>query len=99
MSEKDISEINIIYEINIKHNDYINIFRSVFVNNNKNKCKMIIDNKNYEIVKKYNIKNYNNNIIFISFKDSLNYMIFSNSPHNFINPLKHLYIIIIFFFN
>ena len=43
MSEKDITEINIIYEINRKKN--IRIFGSNFVKNNKNICKMIIDNK------------------------------------------------------
>jgi len=45
MSEKDISEINIIYDISGKNN--INIFGSEFVENNKNICKMIIDNKEY----------------------------------------------------
>ena len=34
MSEKDISEINIIYDI--KKGNYINIFGSKFVKNNKN---------------------------------------------------------------
>ena len=46
MTEKNVSEINIIY--NIKERD-IKIFGSVFVNNNKNICKMIIDNKEYEL--------------------------------------------------
>ena len=59
MSEKDISEINIIYDINSQYN--IRIFGSKFVENNKNKCKMIIDNKEYEITELYNIKNYTNN--------------------------------------
>ena len=71
---KDIYEINIIYEINKKNNffendkDYINIFGSEFVKNNKNKCKMIIDNEEYEIKEKFNIKNYNNNILKIKLK-------------------------------
>ena len=42
MSEKDISEINIIYDVNNKNN--IRIFGSEFVENNRNICKMIIDN-------------------------------------------------------
>ena len=46
MSEKDISEISIIYDIN---KEDINIFGKEFVENNKNICKMIIDNKEYEI--------------------------------------------------
>ena len=44
MSEKDISEIIIIYDINEEENN-INIFGSKFVKNNKNICKIIIDNK------------------------------------------------------
>ena len=55
MSEKDISIINIIYDINKKN---IIIFGKKFVKNNKKLCKMIIDNKEYEISEKYNIKAY-----------------------------------------
>ena len=49
MVEKDISEINIIYDIKKRNN--IRIFGHNFVENNKNICKMIIDNKEYEIAK------------------------------------------------
>ena len=66
MSEKDISEINIIY--NIKEENNIRIFGSEFVKNNKNICKMIINNKEYEITEKYNIKNNNNNKLKIILK-------------------------------
>ena len=66
MSEKDISEINIIYEI--KKGNYINIFGSKFVENNKNICKIIIDKKKSEITEKYNIKNNNNNKVKIILK-------------------------------
>jgi surface protein len=66
MSEKDISEIDIIYDI--KEEGNINIFGSEFVKNNKNICKMIIDNKEYEIAEKYNIKNKNNNKLIIKLK-------------------------------
>ena len=59
MSEKDILEINIIYDINKENN--IKIFGSEFVENNKNKCKMIIDNKEYEISEIYDVKSNNNN--------------------------------------
>ena len=59
MSEKDISEINIIYDI--KQENKIRIFGAKFVENNKNICKMIIDNKEYEITNKYNIENYKKN--------------------------------------
>ena len=61
MSDKDISEINIIYNIKRKININIKIFGSKFVENNKNICKMIIDNKEYELAEKYKVKGHNNN--------------------------------------
>ena len=61
MENEDLSYINIIYDINKERGDKINIFGSKFVENNKNKCKILIDNIEYEITDKYNIKNYNNN--------------------------------------
>ena len=45
MDTKDSSYINIIYDVNQGNKKKINIFGCVFVKNNKNKCKMIIDNK------------------------------------------------------
>ena len=66
MSEKDISEINIIYDIN--KGNKINIFGSKFVENNKNICKMIIDNKEYKITENYNIKNKNDKRLIIKLK-------------------------------
>ena len=62
----DITEINIIY--NIKNKEYIRLFGAEFVENNKNICKMIIDNKVYEIKKDYNVKIYNNNKLEIKLK-------------------------------
>ena len=60
MLENDISEINIIYDI--KQENIIKIFGYEFVvENNRNKCKMIIDNNEYEIAEEYNIENYKNN--------------------------------------
>jgi len=59
MSEKDISEKNIIYDINEENN--IRIFGSNFVKNNRNISKMVINNKEYKITEKYNIENYKNN--------------------------------------
>jgi len=74
MSEKDKSEINIIYQINKKNKEDINIFGKKFVENNKNICRMIIDNKEYEICQKYNIKGYNKNKLEIKLKgiDNIN---------------------------
>ena len=67
MSDKDISEINIIYDVN-REEEYIRIFGSNFVENNKNICKIIIDKKKSEITEKYNIKNNNNNKVKIILK-------------------------------
>jgi len=66
MSEKDISEINIIYDINNQKN--IRIFGSKFVKNNRNICKMIIDNKEYEITDEYKVKSNDNNKLQIKLK-------------------------------
>ena len=68
MSEKDISIINIIYDINKENKENINIFGEKFVENNLNICRMIIDNIEYEISEKYNIKNYNKNKLEIKLK-------------------------------
>ena len=66
MDNKDLSEIDIIYKIKGKH--IINIFGSDFVKNNKNICKMIIDNKEYKLTQKYNVEKYNNDKIKIKLK-------------------------------
>ena len=69
MSEKDISEINIIYDINRNNNkEKIVIFGSIFVKNNKNKCKMIIDNREYKITEEYNVKNHKKKLLNIQLK-------------------------------
>jgi len=74
MINKDISEINLIYDINKKNKkiekdeDAINIFGEEFVKNNKNICKMIIDDEEYEIKQKFNIKNYNKKLLKIKLK-------------------------------
>ena len=74
MINGDISEINIIYDIK-KINKYIeedkdniNIFGSAFVENNKNICKLIINNLEYDISEKFNVKNYKNNLLEIKLK-------------------------------
>ena len=67
---KNESEIKIIYDINKKDiwSKRINIFGAEFVENNKNICKMIIDDKEYEISEIYNIGNFNNDILEIKLK-------------------------------
>ena len=74
MSKEDVSIVNIIYNINEydKEYGYINIFGSEFVENNKNICKMIIDDKEYEITEQYNIENYTNYKLKIKLKGILN---------------------------
>ena len=57
MLNKDISEINIIY--NIKENDKIKIFGKDFVKNNINNCQMVIEGKEYKLSESFNIKDYN----------------------------------------
>ena len=90
MSEKDISEINIIYEI--KKGNYINIFGSKFVENNKNICKIIIDKKKSEITEKYNIKNNNNNKVKIILKgiDNVNDMSYMFSGCSSLSSLPNI---------
>ena len=65
-NKKYKKEINIIYII--KDTRYIKLFGNIFVKNNKNICKMIINNKEYEIKEEYNVENYNNNILEIKLK-------------------------------
>ena len=66
MSKKDLSEINIIYDINGEKE--IKIFGVIFVQNNKNICKMIIDDKDYELTNIYKIQRNNNNKLKIKLK-------------------------------
>ena len=66
MENEDLSYINIIYDINRQYN--IRIFGLNFVKNNKNICKMIIDNKEYEITEKYKVKSKNDNKLKIKLK-------------------------------
>ena len=68
MYNEEMSELNIIYNIENKEEEIIRIFGYQFVENNKNICKMIIDNKIYEIKEYFIIKNYNNNKLEIKLK-------------------------------
>ena len=58
MSKEGISIININYNINKKDKKYgyINIFGSEFIKNNKNKCKIIIDNEELKYLKNIILK-------------------------------------------
>ena len=68
MSEKDISEINIIYDINKENKENIKIFGEEFVKNNINNCKMIVNNKEYKISERFNLQNYNQDKFIIKLK-------------------------------
>ncbi len=81
MSNGDITEINIIYDIkkDIKRKkDFVNIFGYTFVEKNRKKCKLIIENKEYEITWHYNIKQYKNNILNIKLEGINNITDMSN---------------------
>ena len=67
MLEEDESEIKLIYDIH-KEDKCVKIFGEKLVENNKDVCKMIIDNKEYEIAENFNIENYNNNKLEIKLK-------------------------------
>ena len=60
------TEINIIY--NIENKESIELFGDEFVENNKDICTMIIDNKEYNIERFYDVNNYENNILKIKLK-------------------------------
>ena len=77
MINEGVSEINIIYGIK-KDDKYIKIFGNIFVENNKNKCKMMIDNKEYEITEKYCVNNKNHNKLYIKLKGINNVINMSN---------------------
>ena len=62
-----MSEINIIYNTE-GYKENIRIFGAKFVKNNKNLCKMIIDNNEYEIAEEFNVQNYNNKKLSIILK-------------------------------
>ena len=53
-----INRISIIYNIN-KDDEEIKLFDEGFIKNNNNICKIIIDKKEYELLEKFNVKNYN----------------------------------------
>jgi len=78
MSKSDISEISIIYNIDQNYDENeddeenIKIFGSKFVKNNKSKCKMIIDNKEYDLAEKYKIENNEKLIVKLKGVDNIN---------------------------
>ena len=51
-----MNEIKIIYNNNDNKNE-INIFGEEFVKNNKNLCKILYNNKEYELQNKFNSEN------------------------------------------
>ena len=63
MSTKDARELSIIYNINEdkKKQKKLKLFSKHFVKNNKSFCKMILDNKEYELLEEINVENYMKN--------------------------------------
>ena len=60
-------EITIIYKINGESN--IKIFDDTFVNNNKNNCKIIYKNQEYELTELFKVENIKNNKLEIKLKN------------------------------
>ena len=65
--EEEIDEINIIYKKD-KKEDRIHIFGSKFVENNKDKCNIIYNDKEYALTEEFEIKNYKKNEFEIKLK-------------------------------
>ena len=63
-----INEIKIIYKID-KNEKEIKLFGSTFIKNNKDKCKFIYKDKEYEIKEYFNIKKINDDFLEIKLKD------------------------------
>jgi len=57
-----INDINIIYNID-KLDEKIKVFGKKFVENNKKNCKILVDNKEYELMEEYNINNHNEKML------------------------------------
>ena len=63
-------EISIIYDIGKNEGEEeMKIFSEMFVHNNKDICKMIIEDKVYELKEKFNIKNYKKKELKITLKN------------------------------
>ena len=77
-------EITIIYKINGEQN--IKIFDDIFVNNNKNNCKIIYENQEYELTEQFNVENIKNNKLEIKLKNINNI----NSMYAMFNKCKSL---------
>ena len=60
-------EITLIYNIN-KNKEEVKIFHNCFIYNNKNNCKIIYEDKEYELKETFNIKNINQNKLEIKLK-------------------------------
>ena len=57
-----INDLNIIYKIN-NNDEKVRLFGHKFVENNKNICKILIDNKEYDLMENFDLKNYKEEIL------------------------------------
>ena len=64
-------EITIIYKIN-KNDTQIRLFGEDFIKNNKDKCKYIYEDKEYELEEYYKLSNYNKDKLEIKLKGNNN---------------------------
>ena len=64
MKKEYVVNNQILIEYKIENNEtYIKIFGAVFVKNNKGKCSIIYEDKKYELIEYFELKNKNNNNI------------------------------------
>ena len=85
--------INIVYEKKSEYEDGNNIFGFQFVNNNKNNIRLIINGKESELTKNYELKEGINNVKLIILKKltNLNFMFNTCVSLKNIEELKYLY--------
>ena len=64
-----VDKITIEYQLNENQNE-VTIFNEIFVNNNKEKCKIEVEGQEYELVQNLNVENFKkeNNILKIQLK-------------------------------
>jgi len=92
MGNKNESYINIIYDINKTEEDTIKIFGKEFVRKNKDKCKMKINFREYEIKEEYYVQKYSNKKLIIKLKGIENV---TNMSFIFMD-VQHYYLYLIF---
>ena len=84
------NEIILRYNINDAKDNKIKIFGKDFVNNNKNNCKILCENKLYELIEYFDISNYNNKDILEIKLQGINHITNASSMFSSTNSLSSL---------